>query len=73
MSTNMDKPAIQSITQSQQVNPTTKQPEPYMVVTFKVGNHGPFVESFPKAGFDPAQVNARLADFASKLGLVQGQ
>ena len=69
----MDKPTIQSITQTTQVNPQTRASEPYMVVTFKVGNHGPFQESWPKASFDPAAVNARLADFAQKLGLVQGQ
>jgi hypothetical protein len=44
-----------------------------MVVTFKVGAHGPFQENFLKSTFDPNGVNARLLDFTQKLGLVQGQ
>lgn len=67
------QPKIQSIREANQTNPSTRQIEPYMVVTFTVGNHGPFQESFAKATFDPNGVNARLMDFASKLGLVQGQ
>lgn len=59
--------------ETQQLNPNTQKVEPYVVVSFKVGNHGPFTESFLKATFDPNGLNARLADFANKLGLVQGQ
>jgi hypothetical protein len=64
---------VSSIREVNQLNPETQKIEPYMVVTFKVGSHGPFVESFLKSTFDPNGVNARLMDFASKLGLVQGQ
>lgn len=64
---------IAGIHEAAMVNPATGKTEPYMVVTFKVGTHGPFTETFPKATFDPATVNQRVADFAQKLGLVQGQ
>ena len=56
-----------------QMNPATRVAEPYMVVTFTVGTHGPFQESFLKSSFDPAQVNQRVNDFAQKLGLLSGQ
>lgn len=69
----MQQASIQSIREVTQVNPATRQMEPYMVVTFTIGTHGPFQESFLKATFDPNGVNARLGDFASKLSLVQGQ
>lgn len=59
--------------ETQQLNPATSKVEPYIVVSFKVGNHGPFTESFLKSTFDPNAMNARLNDFASKLGLIQGQ
>ena len=67
------QPQISSIKEAMQINPATKAAEPYMVVTFTVGTHGPFQESFPKTGFDPSQVNQRVADFAQKLGLIAGQ
>lgn len=70
---NNNKPQIASIREVQQVNPDTGKIEPFMVVTFKVGTHGPFSESFLKSTFDPNGINARLMDFASKIGLVQGQ
>ena len=56
-----------------QMNPATRVAEPYMVVTFTVGTHGPFQESFLKSSFDPAQVNQRVNEFAQKLGLLSGQ
>ena len=56
-----------------QMNPATRAAEAYMVVTFTVGTHGPFQESFLKSSFDPSQVNQRVNDFAQKLGLLQGQ
>jgi len=56
-----------------QINPATGRIEPYIVVSFKVGTHGPFTESFLKSTFDPAGMNARLMDFTNKLGLIQGQ
>lgn len=55
------------------VDPATQKAMPHMVVTFTVGAHGPFQETFPKAGFDPSQVNQRVAEFAQKLGLIAGQ
>jgi hypothetical protein len=64
---------IASIREVNQMNPDTRMVEPYMVVTFKVGAHGPFTESFLKADFDPHTVNSRIMAFVSKLGLVQGQ
>ena len=70
---NDNKPQIMSIREVNQANPETGRIEPHMQVTFKVGAHGPFLESFPKAGFDPHTVNARIMDFCQKLGLVQGQ
>jgi len=70
---NNNMPQIMSIREVNQTNPETGRIEPHMVVTFKVGAHGPFMENFPKAGFDPHAVNARVADFAQKLGQVQGQ
>lgn len=63
---------ITSIKESMQVNPATRAAEPYMVVTFNVGTHGPFQESFPKSSFDPATVNQKVADFVQKLGMIQG-
>ena len=70
---NNNKPAIQSIREVQQINPDSGRMEPYMLVTFKAGTHGPFQESFLKATFDPNQINSRLQDFCAKLGQVQGQ
>lgn len=48
------------------------RPAPVITITFNVGNHGPFTESFPKAGFDANAANARLADFANRLGIIHG-
>jgi len=62
-----------SMREVNQINPDTGRIEPYIVVSFKVGAHGPFSESFLKSTFDPNGMNARLLDFANKLGLVQGQ
>ena len=67
------QPKITSIREAMQMNPATRVAEPYMVVTFTVGTHGPFQESFLKSSFDPAQVNQRVNDFAQKLGLLSGQ
>ena len=62
-----------SMREVNQINPDTGRIEPYIVVSFKVGAHGPFSESFLKSTIDPNGMNARLLDFANKLGLVQGQ
>jgi len=43
------------------------KPQQNVVVQFTVDNHGPFSETFPKAGFDPLQAKSKLADFAQKL------
>jgi len=70
---NGTRPQVTSIREVNQLNPDTRQIEPYMIVTFQVGSHGPFMESFLKRTFDPQGVNARLMDFSQKIGLVQGQ
>lgn len=41
-----------------------------MRVQFMVGQHGPFVERFPKAGFDPTAVQQSVTAFAQKLHLL---
>lgn len=64
---------VSSIREVNQMNPDTGKVEPFIVVTFKVGAHGPFTETFLKSGFDPNTVNARVMAFVNKLGLVQGQ
>lgn len=64
---------ITSIREAVLVDPATQKATPHMVVTFTVGTHGPFQETFPKQGFDPNTVNKAVADFAAKLGLVAGQ
>lgn len=66
-------PKITSIKEAVVMDPATQKATPHMVVTFTVGTHGPFQETFPKAGFDPGQVNQRVNDFAQKLGLISGQ
>ena len=70
---NGNSPQNVSMREVNQINPDTGRIEPYIVVSFKVGAHGPFSESFLKSTFDPNGMNARLLDFANKLGLVQGQ
>lgn len=40
---------------------------PIIRVVFKVGDHGPFVEQFPKKDFDSMQIRQRLEDFALQL------
>jgi len=68
-----NRPQISSIREVNQLNPASGKIEPFMVVSFKVGTHGPFTEAFLKSSFDPNGINARLMDFASKISLVQGQ
>lgn len=55
------------------MDPASQKVVPHMVVTFTVGTHGPFQETFLKQGFDPSKVNQAVADFVQKLGLVAGQ
>ncbi len=41
--------------------------EPQMLVTFTVGQHGPFTKTFPKQGFDPTTAKSELAQFAANI------
>lgn len=67
------QPKITSIKETMAMDPATQKVVPHMVVTFTVGTHGPFQETFLKAGFDPGTVNQKVAEFAQKLGMVAGQ
>ena len=40
---------------------------PAIKVTFKVGEHGPFSEIFPKDTFSAATVNQKLGEFVMHL------
>lgn len=40
---------------------------PTVTVTYTVGKHGPFTETYPKAGFDPNTVKADLQQHAMQL------
>jgi len=51
----------------QTIDANNGKPVQQVRVDFMVGNHGPFIERFPKETFDPSIVNAKLADFKSKL------
>jgi len=44
----------------------------HIVVTFFVGTHGPFTQTFPLATFDPGQVQQALQAFAAKLAQLPG-
>lgn len=46
--------------------------EKQMLVTFMVGNHGPFTQTFPAAGFDPNMAKSALAQFAANIRLFVG-
>jgi len=46
----------------------TGQSEQQVAVTFTVGMHGPFYETFPAAGFDPNAAKAKMLEFAQKIG-----
>jgi len=63
------KVTVRSITEAPSVD-TQGRSVPQVRVTFMVGDHGPFNQSFPREGFDPVAVNAALADFAQKIGQV---
>jgi hypothetical protein len=41
-------------------------------VEFKVGDHGPFSVSVPKAGFSSAAVNQKVSEFVSHLSGLTG-
>ena len=44
--------------------------EKQMLVTFMVGSHGPFTQTFPAAGFDPNMAKSALAQFAANIRLL---
>jgi hypothetical protein len=44
---------------------------PAIEVTFMVGTHGPFTETFPKATFSAAAVNQKLAELAGHIKQLQ--
>jgi hypothetical protein len=57
---------VQKVTQS--TEPAANgHAQAVLVYTFTVKGHGPFTESFAKAGFDPAAATAAIAAFAAKL------
>lgn len=62
---------VLKVTESSQLG-ASGRPEATVTITFTVGTHGPFSESFPKATFDPASANLRIKEFASKLALLPG-
>jgi hypothetical protein len=48
------------------------QAEQQVQVTYMVGTHGPFMENFPAAGFDPNTAKQKMIDFAIKIGQLVG-
>lgn len=65
----MDAVQVQKISEESGVDIAGK-PVTNIRVQFMVGTHGPFVERFAKATFDPAAVQASVTAFAQKLGLI---
>lgn len=43
------------------------RPQPAIAVTWTLGSHGPFVEYFPKAGFDQNAAMTKIKELAQKL------
>lgn len=60
-------PKITSITETTMTDAQQKT-VPAIKVTYTVGTHGPFVEVFPKAGFNPSAVLDQLKVFANHVG-----
>lgn len=60
------KATVQFIRQGQLINPNGAVSY-YYTVTFMVGDHGPFTIQFNKEEFTPANVQAKLAQFASSV------
>lgn len=54
-------------TEDQRVTDNGQSFEAIIRVEFKVGEHGPFVEKFPKTEFNAAVRDARLEDFAREI------
>jgi len=65
----VDAVTISKITEAQVPDGAGKA-QTVVRVQFMVGSHGPFVEQFPKATFDPASALAQVTAFAQKLGLL---
>jgi hypothetical protein len=61
----------QRISETSQIGASGRA-EPTITIIFTVDGHGPFTETFPKAGFDPNAANIRIKEFASKLKLLGG-
>jgi hypothetical protein len=58
--------SITRINEVQRVDANGK-PQPMISVTWKAGDHGPFVHEFPRAGFNPQAAKNELAQFAAGL------
>lgn len=59
---------IVSIAQGTMIDPASKQTVPAVNVTYKVGDHGPFVETLPKATFNPGEVKQKIAAMVAHVG-----
>jgi hypothetical protein len=55
----------------EQLQGATGKLEPMIRVDFKVGDHGPFTEHFPKTGYNPAAVAQSLNTFAQQIEQTQ--
>lgn len=64
-------PEITRVIESTDVGDTGKTFQSIRV-EFKVGTHGPFTVTVPKADFTAAAVNALIQKFVSQLGALQG-
>lgn len=62
-------PVIRSIRQEASFD-ATGRPVAVMRVEFMVGDHGPFIEHFPRAEFSGPNVRAKLAEFARNLASI---
>lgn len=58
---------IVSINEDSNFNPDTAINSPVIRVTFRVDNHGPFVERFQKADYSALKRDAKLNDFAREV------
>ncbi len=47
--------------------------EPHIRVDFRVGEHGPFTEYVPKAGFSPDALRQQLDTFAHQVRRLAGE
>jgi hypothetical protein len=65
-------PQITSITERPAMDSSGKMGT-NVLVTFKVGTHGPFTIEIPKPQFTAAEANKRVAEFAAHVAGVAGQ